>query len=438
VAFEIPGAAVTTIYTVRPTTDQGIRTRLETRLLSTREENIMNGTPTLIRILTLLILVGAALGQTAHADYAVTDGDGYTRIDGTLKGAPFRIVTPDAWNGDIVLLLRGYTFPGTPPMIPPPPPQDQLFEVMTAGFVAQGYAVAYSAFRESGYAVEAGFRDTRNVETLFKKLFGKPARTWLTGISMGTHIGQKLVERAPNRYAGFLAICGALGGATLQNAYGFDARVLFDYFYPGVLSGDVLTSDLDYFSEVLPAVVTALQTNPLPAFEYASVLGLAYQSPQELFEAITFALVPAGGGTQDLQAKARGNPYDNASTVYSGSMDDAALNGGVGRFLAKRRAEVYMKLHYDGRGHLPSTEVYQLHTTRDPLVPLQLHQPAYEALLAETGDAERYFVRTFDRFGHCQVSPDEIFGSFAELVAWQRTGVRPTGPGLGDSDTRGQ
>ena len=57
---------------------------------------------------------------------------------------------------------------------------------------------------------------------------------------------------------------------------------------------------------------------------------------------------------------------------------------------------------------------------------LQLHQPAYEALLAETGDSERYFVRAVDRFGHCTVSGDEIVGSFAELVAWQETGVRPT------------
>ena len=31
-----------------------------------------------------------------------------------------------------------------------------------------------------------------------------------------------------------------------------------------------------------------------------------------------------------------------------------------------------------------------------------------------------------DRFGHCTVSGDEIFRSFAELVAWQETGIRPT------------
>ena len=362
--------------------------------------------------------------QQSQANPVVTEGDGYIQIDKEVFGAPLRIVRPDDWNGDLVVLLHGYVFPSAPVAVPPPG-QELLFEALTAGLVESGYGVAYSGYRVNGYAVREGTIDSRVAQMLFGLHFGWPDRTFLTVFSMGTHIGQRLVETTPRMYDGFLAVCAALGGSTIQNDYFSDSRVLFDYFFPGALPGDLLTTDLDFLSEAVPLIFGALASNFPAAIEMASVLELEWTTPDELIEGILFSLLGTGGGTMDMQAKAGGNPYDNSERQYSGSFDDAALNGGIGRFIANHRAANYLRRYYDPRGKLRHTEVLHLHTTRDPTVPLALHQPAYEALLERRGNQDRYFVRAIDRFGHCTFGIDEILIALEDLVEWTETGVRP-------------
>lgn len=374
----------------------------------------------------LIVLLALALPQAATAELVITEGDGYTQVDGVVREAPFRLVRPDDWNGDLVVLLHGYIDPDDPITIPLAGPQGVLFEQLTDEWVARGYSVAYSSYRVNGYAVRAGTFDSRIAQWLFAYFFGPPTDTFLTSFSMGTHIGQRLIETTPGRYAGFLAVCAAVGGATLQNDYFYDARVLFDYFYPGVLPGDVLTADLDFFTEVFPLAFAAVVANPLPAFEMAAVLDIRWTTPEELVEGVISSLILAGGGTIDMQEKAGGNPYDNTVTVYTGSSDDAALNAGVGRFAADWRAERYLRRYYDPRGRLHGTEVLQLHTTRDPIVQLERHQPVFEELLVQSGEQDLYAVRAVERFGHCTLSNDEILASFDDLVVWSRTGVKPT------------
>ena len=372
--------------------------------------------------LTFITLLLTA--QTATAGFSVTDGDGYVQIDGAVRGAPFRVVRPDEWNGDLVLLLHGYVFPGDPIKLPPLG-HEFIFDALTSGLVARGFGVAFSSYRVNGYAVREGTADTLVTQGIFTLFFGRPDEVYLTGFSMGTHIGQRLVETRPGKYAGFLAVCAVLGGATLQNDYFSDARVAFDYFYPSVLPGDLLSSELDYLTEVVPAVAGALIANPAPAVELAAVLDIRWNSFAELIEGVISSLVVAGGGTADMQAKARGNPYDNTGTVYAGSSDDAMLNSAIGRFVGKRRAARYLQRYVDPRGRLHGTEVLHLHTTRDPIVQLQRHQPAFEELLQQQGDQHLYVVRAIDRYGHCALGPDEILTGFDDLVSWSTAGELP-------------
>ena len=42
-----------------------------------------------------------------------------TTIDNSLEGAPYRITVPQEWNGELVILLHGYVFPGSPLTLPP-------------------------------------------------------------------------------------------------------------------------------------------------------------------------------------------------------------------------------------------------------------------------------------------------------------------------------
>ncbi|MEM7281996.1 MAG: hypothetical protein AAF438_10255 [Pseudomonadota bacterium] len=361
----------------------------------------------------------------ANAGFEITHDNGVTQIDGSIFGAPFRMVRPDEWNGGLVLLLHGAVPENAPLTLPPV--GHELFDPLSAGFVAQGYGVAYSSYRVNGYAVREGAFDTRVVEFLFSILMGRPSETYLAGVSMGTHIGQRLVERSPYRYEGYLPVCAALGGSTVQQDYFADARVLFDYFYPGTLPGNLLTADLDYFTEVIPLVVGELMSNPDPLLllDYAATLGYFWQSPDELAEGAVAALALAGGGTMDLQRKSGGNFYDNSGRVYSGSRDDETLNGIIERFVADPRSVRYFRRYYDPNGRLPYTKVLHLHTTRDAIVPLHIHQPVYERLLQRRGYERNYVVRTFDRFGHCNVGPNELFTGFADLVQWVATDIRP-------------
>lgn len=384
-------------------------------------------------------LTGAASTRSPdrlnHPSSITTAGDGYTKVEGTRAGALFIALRPDDWNGKLALLMHGAVHPSEPVQLPPPG-HEPLWSDLIDRLISEGYGVAYSSYRVNGFAVAEGMIDTRVAQAMFTGYFGKPDATYLVGLSMGTHIGQKLIETSHARYDGFLAICSALGGTTLQMEYFINARILFDYYFPGALPGTVWSkTDLDFETIVLPAVVGAITESPESfqrAVELAGIdqLEIPWTTPDELVGGIAMALAVHGGGTGDLQAKAGGIALDNTATYYTGSSDDDALNAGVGRFAADPNAEQY-RMRFDPTGQLHGTPVLALHTTRDAIVQHQIHFPAYQALLASTGNAHLFQTRLVDRFGHCIHTTDEIFDAFDELATWESTGSTPQPAGSG-------
>jgi hypothetical protein len=122
---------------------------------------------------------------------------------------------------------------------------------------------------------------------------------------------------------------------------------------------------------------------------------------------------------------ARGNPFDNSAIEYTGTSSDAALNAGIARLVGDPQARAYAATWYEPDGSIGGTPVILLHTSRDPIVPDAGNNDKYEALVQASGNGEYLLRRTVDRFGHCTLSPQEIFGSFADLVTWAETGMRP-------------
>ena len=122
---------------------------------------------------------------------------------------------------------------------------------------------------------------------------------------------------------------------------------------------------------------------------------------------------------------ARGNPFDTSRVEYSGTSDDAALNAGIERLIADPQARAYAATWYEPNGSIGATPLIILHTSRDPIVPDAGNNDKYQALVEASGNGDFLLRRTVDRFGHCTLSPQEIFGSFADLVAWVETGMRP-------------
>jgi pimeloyl-ACP methyl ester carboxylesterase len=374
---------------------------------------------------------------------AVIDGDGFTRVEGEAAGALFAVIRPDDWNGDLVLLLHG-SVPADAPISLDPLFHWQ-FQPVADGLVERGFGVAFSSYRTNGEAVQVGTIDTRTAQAAYTSVFGEPEDAYIVSWSMGTHIAQKLVETAPTRYAGHLAVCGSVGGSDVQSSYFLDARVLFDHYFPGVLPWDVWHANRSLFDDVLPALQGAFVADP-PGFiakwyKLASIDQLRLPpgdgSPGNLLLAVLGSLLGNGGGDSDFVGKAGGIPVGNAGTVYTSellSSDELdALNAGVARFEADPNAARYVERNYIPTGQLRGTPVLLLHTDEDAVVPVGRHLPAYERILAEAGTSDLFVPRVVPGFGHCEyegdLAPDGFLDvqleAFDDLVQWVQAGVKP-------------
>jgi len=338
-------------------------------------------------------------------------------------GALYALSIPANWNGDLVVYAHGYFLPEDPVALPSITP-------LRNGLLALGYGVAYSSYSENGFAIRDGVLRTRQLRGLFASHFGQPRRTYLASSSMGAAVVLRLAEENPQLYDGVLPMCGIVGGAQMEVDYIFNVRLLFDYFYPGVLPGDAVNvpEGLEFATDVVPAVVGAILADPGPAMELAGVdqVEIQYANLNQLISSILNPLFFGMGGffTDDLRERTHGHDFfDNTGTAYSGSSDDAALNAGVDHFASTPDARAFFEHWYEPDGRL-AMPVLTLHS-RDPVVP-QLHDAAYVAVVAAAGRSDLLVQRTVAGFGHCAWNVSQTLAGFQDLVTWVETGVRPT------------
>src|SRR5260370_25813134 len=88
---------------------------------------------------------------------------------------------------------------------------------------------------------------------------------------------------------GALVVCGVVGGAPLLFRHSGDGRVLFDYFFPGVLPGDLLhMPNLDFspgsptYTAVAGSLIAGLSAPAQPTLQFANVAGLPRSTPHEI------------------------------------------------------------------------------------------------------------------------------------------------------------
>jgi pimeloyl-ACP methyl ester carboxylesterase len=340
----------------------------------------------------------------------------------TGPGSLYKLFYPAVWNGDLVIYSHGYVAPGEPIALPEVDP-------LPATFNAFGYGVAYSSFSENGYAIKDAVQRTRQLRGIFASRFGMPNRTYLVGHSEGALISLMLAEKNPKLFDGALAMCGPMGGGPLQVEYLLNLRVLFDYFYPGVIPGTVfeIPQWLDFDAHVVPAVTLAISTNLAPAIEMTGVdqLEIQYVSIPELIGSILSGLYYNIVGTEDLLGRTHGRIMaGNMDTEYTGSFNDEALNAGVQRYEATPDAANYVEHWYQPSGKL-AIPVVTLHTTRDGAVPF-FHEAAYAELVLAAGSSDMLLQLPVNRFGHCAFTVPEQVGAFLALKTWVETGFKPT------------
>jgi hypothetical protein len=109
-----------------------------------------------------------------------------------------------------------------------------------------------------------------------------------------------------------------------------------------------------------------------------------------------------------------GNPYDNTSRIYSGSLDDAALNAGVKRYRASPTALANLDA-YQTTGVL-TKRLVTLHNLLDPVVPYW-HETVYLGKVGAKGYATNLIQRTaVNPYGHCNFTTGELLAAFGAML----------------------
>ncbi|NNG15882.1 MAG: hypothetical protein HKM89_05315 [Gemmatimonadales bacterium] len=340
-------------------------------------------------------------------------------------GALYLICVPPTWNGSLVVYAHGYVSPQDPLTI-----RDDVIggfkvsEIVTSPLL--NFAFATTSYRNNGLIVVEGARDLARLIPLFRSLVGPvTGKTYAVGVSEGAAIATLATERHSQLFDGTLAACGPLGDFQGQLDYLQDFRVLFDYFFPGVIP----PSAVDVPAAVEAAFGTESNPGPLRAAILAA-LAADVPSTQALLATAGINLPPdptvIGGtvlsllaynvlGFNDAVQRLGGQPYDNTAVVYP----PPVLNPNVPRFSADQPALSHVKAKYETRGRL-KVPLVTIHNVFDPIVPYD--QEAEYAAKVSLAGRSAFLTQIpgsdlLSPYGHCTFTLDEVLSAFGQLIA---------------------
>ncbi len=144
----------------------------------------------------------------------------WERTGATPSGAVYRLAVPEGWRaGDgLVVYQHELAYEAVQPPDLGPLLDHQL---------AQGYAVAASAYRQTGWALFAAGQDNRELVERFRVEFGDPGRVLTYGRAMGGQIALQMAQHPANTVDGVLALCPSVAGHLDWEA-ALDLRVVYD------------------------------------------------------------------------------------------------------------------------------------------------------------------------------------------------------------------
>lgn len=353
------------------------------------------------------------------------------------SNAKWMMCVPANWNGDLVVWAHGYTAFNQP----------LDFQNLQVGSIylptlvqSLGFAFATTSYPKNGLAILEGVDDVAALVNAFNSAYAStPPRsndgafhTYMAGASEGGIVTTLLIERHPDLFSGGLAACGPIGDFPAQLDYWGDYRVLFNYFFPGVIPVDP-TNPIQIPSTVIdnwastyqPAMTMAITSNPALAQQLIRVSHAPIDPANPTTTALSTTLDLMGYNvfaTNDGIQELGGNPYDNTHRWYYGSSNDWKLNFSVQRFAAAPAAVAAMQ-QYQTSGNL-TRPLVTIHTTGDDVIPFW-HEILYWFKAHPTGQG-RLTQIPIAAYGHCNFTAGQILGSFALLV-YQVTGHAPTG-----------
>ena len=331
------------------------------------------------------------------------------------SGEIILICVPLNWNGELIVYARGYT----------PAFSDLQIanEVSTYAplFTSIGYAFATTSYSDNGLAVQTGIQDIINLRNLFIDRYGMPEEIYLAGASEGGLVTTLAIERYPELWSGGLSLCGPCGDFQRQINYYGNFRVLFDYFFPGVLPGTVVDVPIsmitDWETVYVPRIIAAITQDPVTTIKFLNVAQAPYDpnNPttivQTVLDVLRYNLFII-----DAVEKLGGQPFDNEDYVYTGTgsaAEDLLLNENIQRYSADKEAAKNIKKFYETSG-IFKVPLVKSHTTLDP-IQLFWNMTLYQEKVPN-GKSSLFAAVPVSRYGHCVFEVDEIVSLFTLLL----------------------
>jgi pimeloyl-ACP methyl ester carboxylesterase len=349
-----------------------------------------------------------------------------TEIEGQGPGgAYYKIVVPNNWNRTLVIWNHGFSLGEIEPVDDIGPLQDiQLLE---------GYAVAASSFRLSGWALFKSDADLRELVAAFTAEVGAADQIILYGASLGGAVTASALERGNlGNVVGALTFCGAMAGsrnwdAALDLRLGYDlvCADMPDAAIPGAAKGLPRNSnwtDKDVERAVNACTGVDERRSRRTARQQQNLdrlLDLA-QIPQSFLQTdMDFATQGMSDLVYDRQ-KLRGRIGTTNKKVDHG---DREVNRGIKRVKGKKRFRRKLRKNFTPQGNVGNAKIISMHTDKDGLVLVE-NQSEYANVVPAQNLTTVIAVEPIPT--HCVFTPGEILAGWEALRDWIDTGQKPT------------
>lgn len=408
----------------------------------------MKTTARILVALTLVLLLALTLiDRTPVTKAASLD------LSGEINGAPYRIRVPEVWNGTLLVFAHGYRDKADHPGevdnrnadVAPNP-------ALEAPLLAQGFALAGTAYKDNGWAIGDAIQDVKNLAVFFRDNVAQPQRTIIVAASLGTFVGYKSMEQFDGIYDGALCLCTAGSGATRLWDSGVPLYLAYDVIFgipPSWGTVGEVRNDIDFDTEVLAKLAPELSNIAnFPKFEFIRLVaknpgrGIVPPPPPAFYPG--WALTDFFFFTEaraELQRRAGGPIVQNLDQNYTLTDAEKAYLAGIGlptpvvdawlaqmnarrNIEAKPSARNYVRNNTDFNGKIRHP-ILTVHTIIDPLL-VVANESAYAATNAAAGKQDLLFQTFTTGVGHCNLTGPQVLTAIGAIDQWVRTGVRPT------------
>ena len=324
--------------------------------------------PQIRRIAILTLLAAVLLCGPSFAQNVIAGA--------TPGGAYYTIAAPSDWTPADGLVIYNHGFSLTPGT--PGPDLGALAPLQ----IAEGYAVAASSYRQTGWAVFDTNEDLEELYDVFVANFGAPSHVFLFGASLGGIVTARAIEQADiGNVVGALPICGAMAGSRNWDA-GLDVRLIYDALCQGVPGANVPGGAKGLpFGSTLTVNDVVVKTNicfghDLPATARTE----GQQARLDKFLAVaqipqSFINTSLGFFTMFAQADLVHNPEKLGGKIGAGNANvdygDAMINADIQRVTPRPDKRQLLRDNYTPTGDVGNVKIVSIHTDKDGLVILE-------------------------------------------------------------------